>query len=233
MCIFCPNIKLFVRFQNCFVQNFAHNRKLKLVQSSIELRNLKDEEEALEEISKEHEKNNHRGIIENFNELKQRVFYPNLLKIITKFINNCETCILAKHDRQPLKTVLEISEKPVEFNDIVHIDIWYPFRNEMYLTMIDKLSKHATIYKLESITWISILSVLKRRIMDFGAMRKIVFDNETCILHKTVIQFLVDNKIEYHSTTADQKTGNSDIERLHGTLNEHLRILRCDKTKEF
>lgn len=51
--------------------------------------------------------------------------------------------------------------------------------------------------------------------MDFGSMKEIIFDNDSC---NTVILFLKDNKIEYHSIAAGIRTGNSDIERLHGTL---------------
>lgn len=69
--------------------------------------------------------------------------------------------------------------------------------------------------------------------MDLGPMNEIVFDNESCIVHNAVIQFLKDHKIAYHPTTAGIKTGNSDIERLHGTLNEHLRIIECDKNQSF
>lgn len=233
MCIFCGNTQLFVKIQNCFVQYFAHNRNIKMVQSTQKLKNITDENEVLNSIEQEHLRNNHRGTNEVFNELKTKIYTPNLNQQIQKFINNCDVCSLAKHDRNPVKIPYKVTKKPNHFNDIVHIDIWFPIRNIMYLTMIDKFSKHATIYKLENRTWISILNCLKRRIMDFGPMREIVFDNESCIVHNTITQFLKDNKIEYHPTTAGLKTGNSDIERLHGTLNEHLRILECDQTKSF
>lgn len=37
-----------------------------------------------------------------------------------------------------------------------------------------------------------------------------------------------DNKIELHLTTTYNKTGNADVERLHSTLNEHVRIFNAD-----
>lgn len=161
MCIFCGNTNLFVKIQDCFVQNFAHNRKLKMVQSTINLKNITDENEILNLIQEEHLRNNHRGSNEVFNELKTKIYSPNLNVLIQKFINNCDVCSLAKHDRNPIKTPYKISKIPKHFNDIVHIDIWFPIRNVMYLTMIDKFSKYATLYKLENRTWISILDCLK------------------------------------------------------------------------
>lgn len=61
-------------------------------------------------------------------------------------------------------------------------------------------------------------------------MNKLIFDNDSCILHSAVNLFLKEENIETHATTPYMKTGNSDIERLHGTLNEHLRVMEADKT---
>ena len=113
------------------------------------------------------------------------------------------------------------------------MDIWFPYRNVMFLTTIDKFTKYASVHKIKDRTWVSILNAIKERIQFLGKMRKIVFDNESCMLHNAVDLFLKEQQIEIHRTTPHHKTGNSDIERLHGTFNEHIRILACgDKTDE-
>lgn len=112
------------------------------------------------------------------------------------------------------------------------MDIWFPYRNVMYLTTIDKFSKYATYHKLNDRTWVSILEALKERIRFLGKMKKLVFDNERCMLHNAVELFLNENQIKIHRTTAGNKTGNADVERLHGTLNEHLRIMAVDKSND-
>lgn len=234
MCIYCENLELFIQFQNNYVNHYANNTKLKLLKSNTKLINVRDKEEMLSFIKDEHLRNNHRGINEIFMELKQKYYYSDLLKLITKFINNCDICKLAKHDRHPIKIPYKVTETPTKFNDLVHIDIWFPCRNKMYLTTIDKFSKYATIHKLDDRTWISILKVLKERILFLGKMEKLIFDNERCILHNAVELFLKENNIQTHVTTAGHKTGNSDIERLHGTLNEHLRLMTVEsKTLEL
>lgn len=45
------------------------------------------------------------------------------------------------------------------------------------------------------------------------------------ILHSAIKLFLHELNIETHRTTPFLKTKNSDIERLHGTLNEHLQVM--------
>lgn len=109
------------------------------------------------------------------------------------------------------------------------MDIWFPERGKLYLTTIDKFSKYATIHTLNDRNWIAILNAIKQRIQFLGKPNKIVSDGDTCILHSAVEQFLKENKIVFHKTTASLKTGNSDVERLHGTLNEHLRIMNAAK----
>lgn len=232
MCIHCENDELFVKFQNLYVKYFSSNRSLKVYKSNIKLTDITDKNEILTIIKEEHLKNNHRGIKETFNEIKLLYFYPDMLKLITKVINNCEICQLAKFDRQPYKIPYQISETAKEINDIVHMDIWFPYRNVMYLTTIDKFSKYATYHKLNDRTWVSILEALKERIRFLGKMKKLVFDNERCMLHNAVELFLNENQIKIHRTTAGNKTGNADVERLHGTLNEHLRIMAVDKSND-
>lgn len=232
MCIYCENINLFLKFQDLYKKYFSSNKNLVILRSTKKLVDVMDLNTILEIIKEEHLKNNHRGINEIFLEVREKYFYPNLLVEISKFINNCDMCNLAKHDRNPPKIPLNITETPNHFNDIVHMDIWFPVRNRPYLTTIDKFSKYGTIHKLKDRTWISILGAIKQRIQSLGKMNKLVSDGERCIIHSAVDGFLKENLIQFHQTTAYHKTGNSDVERFHGTLNEHLRLLNADKNSE-
>jgi hypothetical protein len=233
MCVFCEDKELYLKFQDLYIKHFALNRNLKMLKSNLKLQDISDKNKIIEIIKLEHLRNNHRGISEVFQELKTVYYFPNMKEQIQKFINNCETCTLAKHDRAPLKLPFQITRIPTQFNDVVHMDIWYPCRNVMYITMIDTFSKHATIHKLKDRNWISILNALKERLIYLGKMKILITDNETCIIHSAVEQFLVENEIEFYQTTPGNKTGNSDVERLHGTLNEHLRILEVDNPEDI
>lgn len=227
--VYCEDNSLYVKFQNLYVKYFSGNKSLRILKTSVKLINIKDLNEALEIITSNHLENNHRGISEMYNELKATYFYPNLQMQIQKFVNNCDVCKLAKHDRNPIKIPFQVTETAKHFNDIMHLDIWFPQRNVMYLTTIDKLSKYATVHLLEDRNWLSILNAIKQRIQFLGKPNKIISDGETCIVHSAVSQYLKENNIAFHKTTAYLKTGNADIERLHGTLNEHLRIMNAAK----
>ncbi|XP_055850313.1 uncharacterized protein LOC129914890 [Episyrphus balteatus] len=119
---------------------------------------------------------------------------------------------------------------PTRHNDIVHVDIWFPMRNVMYLTTIDKLTKYATADLLEDRTWISITKALKTRMQYLGKPKLIVTDNELDTV--SIRQFLTSYDIQLHVTTPYLKTGNADIERLHSTFNEHIRLFNADPCNE-
>lgn len=224
--VFCPNIELYKLFQSLYIEYFARNKCLKILKSNLYVEDITDREMLLQLIEKMHSKNNHRGINEVYEELRKSYFYPKLKKEIQKYINSCEICKVAKYDRSPIKYNLNITPTPEKHNDIVHLDIWYPQRGTMYLTSIDKLTKYATAFYLEDRTWVSILKALKQRIQYLGKPNLLIFDNE---LDTAVIrEFLKQQQIGFHTTTAYLKTGNADVERLHGTLNEHIRLFNAD-----
>lgn len=224
--IYCPDNKLFLHFQELYRNYFASNSKMRVLRSNIILKDITDRGELLTLIEEKHLENNHRGINEVFEEIKRTHYYPKLQVEINKYINNCEICNKAKFDRNPIKHSLNVTKTPGKANDIVHFDIWYPQRGVMFLTSIDKLTKYATAHLLNDRTWVSILDAIKQRIQYLGKPKTLVTDNE---LDTTPIrEFLKDNKIELHLTTTYNKTGNADVERLHSTLNEHVRIFNAD-----
>ncbi|CAD7001845.1 unnamed protein product [Ceratitis capitata] len=224
--VYCPDDKLFLQFQELYIKFFANNAKLKIMKSNIILRDITDNGEILTLIEDKHLENNHRGINEITEEIRKTHYYPKLQKEIQKYINNCEICNKAKFDRNPIKHSLNITATPKKHNEIVHFDIWYPQRGVMYLTSIDKLTKYATAKSLKDRTWISIINAIKERIQYLGKPETLVTDNELDTV--LIKQFLKDNKINLHLTTTYNKTGNSDVERLHSTLNEHLRMFNDD-----
>lgn len=59
-------------------------------------------------------------------------------------------------------------------------------------------------------------------------MNKIIVDNELGFKAIPIQQFLADENINIHYTSNSNHTSNADIERLHNTINEHLRLLRHD-----
>lgn len=96
------------------------------------------------------------------------------------------------------------------------------------MTMIDKFSKYAMAYMINGRSWTEFRTKLLQIISTYGKMDKIIVDNELGFKAIPMRQFLADEKIDVHYTSNSNHTSNADVERLHNTINEHLRLLRHD-----
>lgn len=230
--IFCQNFSIFKYFQQTIVHFFSNASGMKFIKCSIFLKDIFDREKLMEIIDKYHTEKNHRGIQEIFLELKTIIYFPNLKREIHKFVNNCVICNMCKYDRHPLKAKFCITETPKRSNEIVHVDIWFMDKKTTFLTCIDKLSKHVSIHHLTDKNSLTIVDLLRERFSILGKPGKIVADNEFNTAY--IRNFLDSEEIDYHFTSPNTHTGNSDIERFHSTLNEHIRLFKLEKKyKEF
>lgn len=204
------------------------SNKFKIIMCKKFLEDIVDEEKLADLIEKEHLKNNHRGINENYNELRDKIYHPNLKIRITEFINNCEICNLEKYDRRPVKQTFKATETPSKPREIVHADVFYSLNKTLFLTCIDKFSKHAQAIKIGNRSWVEFKRAITQYISSIGHFEKLTVDNELGFKALPLREFLRNQNIEIHFTSNNNHTSNSDIERLHNTINEHLRILRHD-----
>lgn len=156
---------------------FSNEKRIRFIKCSNKAIDLETEEEAIKLISKIHNETNHRGIIENYNEIRNTFFFPKLKELIHKYINNCDICNLAKYDRQPENYKFEISETPIRPNQIVHGDLFFCYK-EVFLTLIDKFSKHLMVQRLNDRNAVTIIQHIKYRFSLFGRPKKFIFDNE-------------------------------------------------------
>lgn len=213
--------------QQKLTELFSNDRRVKFIKCSKKAKDLEKEEDVIKEIENIHENTNHRGIIENYQEIKNAYYYPKLKEYIHKYINNCNTCNLAKYDRNPNQYKFEITETPSEPNEIIHGDIFYCYK-QIFLTIIDKFTKHLMVQKLNDRNAITIIEKLRNRFATLGRPKKLILDNEFNTLN--IRDFLRKENIKVHFTSPRSHTGNALIERVHGTLNEHLRIFEVQKS---
>lgn len=206
--------------------------KFKIIRCKLIVKDVTDEIELLEYIENEHARNNHRGINENFNQLKNKIYHPNLKDRITKFINNCEICNKEKYDRRPIKQQFKITDTPYGPREIVHVDVFYSLNKSLFLTFIDKFSKHAQAIKISNRSWIEFKKAISQYLSAVGNFKKLITDNELGLKAIPLQTYLREQNIETHFTSNNNHTSNSDIERLHNTINEHLRLLRHDPNKD-
>ena len=218
----------FVIFQDCYNEikpNF------KIIRSTKNLPNF-SEADAREEILQEHIRLNHRGINNVIRELFSKFYIKNFKRLVTKVVNNCETCKASKYERTPLKIPFKITKTPTKPNQIFHLDIWYPTKGKYYVSCIDKFSKFATLTEIPNRNWISIKNALANIFISMGVPNLIITDHEKAMQTENIKQFLDQHNVGLHLGTPDNKSSNSDVERLHSTLNEHIRTIKNKPASE-
>ena len=134
---------------------------------------------------------------------------------------------MCKFDRRPIKTKLCVTETPIQSNGIMHVDIWFLNKQTTFLTCIDKLSKPVSVLYISGKNSLTIVEKLRERFSILGKPGKIIADNEfnTAFIRN----FLNAEDVEFHLTSPNTRTTNSDIERFHLTLNEHVRLFKLDR----
>uniref|UniRef100_A0A0K8W2Q0 Retrovirus-related Pol polyprotein from transposon opus n=1 Tax=Bactrocera latifrons TaxID=174628 RepID=A0A0K8W2Q0_BACLA len=88
----------------------------------------------------------------------------------------------------------------------------------------------ASLHKISDKNMCTIKIKLLERIFYLGVPEKMIMDNE--FNNSLIRMFCRENNIVAHFTTPGSHTGNSDIERFHSTIIEHIRILKNSKLNE-
>ncbi|CAD7085558.1 unnamed protein product [Hermetia illucens] len=224
------NIDDWNMFQNTYLTFINQDLKVKLLKCNILLEDVRSRAEMQEKILKEHLKNNHRGISCVYQTMKRKFYIPNLEHLITETINQCETCKLAKYERNPVKLPFKETETCNGPREIFSMDIWMPTTGVNYVSCIDRFSKYATLIKIKDRSWLSAKEAMFQVINIMGKPKKLIVDQDACLTAECFKNFLTKEKVKVHIVSS--KTGLADIERFHGTMNEHIRILRIKEDKE-
>lgn len=123
----------------------------------------------------------------------------------------------------------KITETPYKPLEILHIDVFYTLDKKLFMTAIDKFSKFAFAFQINGRSWTEFKTKLLLIINTYGKINKIIVDNELGFKAIPMHEFLKKENIDIHYTSNSNHTSNADIERLHNTINEHIRLLRHDR----
>lgn len=211
------------KFQQKIIQIFEGNKNVKFVKCSFHAKDIENEEDVYKEIERFHKYyTGHSGINENYQSLKQIIYFPKLQHYIQKYINNCDICNRCKYDRNPVKEKFKYTETPTDIRKIVHMDI-YTNSKCNFLTFIDRFSKFATAFYLEDRNNQTIIEKMRLYKSQRGSFEKLITDNEFNSVN--IKEYLRNENIEVHFVKPNSHTGNADVERFHNTLTEKIRII--------
>lgn len=224
-CIFCSD-ELILIIQEVYRKYFSLNKNLKILFSKKILHDVKTPEEENEIIEKVHMRA-HRGILENYEVIKQKYFFPKMKNKIRRFIELCTDCKVAKYDRKPYKLTfaeVPIPKKPFE---IVHIDIFISSPN-IFLSAVDKFSRFGILISIKSRAIADVRRGLIKLFSTFKQPGMIVSDNEPSLKSVEIRGLLQSLNIEAYYTPSNRSEVNGIVERFHSTIAE---IFRCIKSR--
>lgn len=170
-------------------------------------------------------KSNHRGIQETEKQIKRNYFWPNMFKTVTEVVNNCSLCQTNKYERHPNKQELQITPVPTKPFEVIHMDT-FQIKGQKFLTIIDKFSKYAQAYPLDSMSGISVINSLTIWMTHHGLPLNITADQGTEFKNLPLKEFALLHKICLHFTSVSNPQSNGAIEKFHSTILEHIRLLQ-------
>lgn len=176
-------------------------------------------------IARCHEdKNFHRGINENYKQIRKNYYWPAMHKDVTDFVNKCEICLKTKYERNPIKTKFKVTPTPTKPFEKIQIDT-FTYNNIKILTIVDSFSKRLSAYTMKSANSIEIIKNLNNYLSIFPIPKCIQTDNGLEFNNALYKQFTEINGIETYFTTPYHPPSQGLIERTHSTIIEILQGL--------
>lgn len=186
---------------------------------------IENKEDQCEIIANEHNRA-HRNAQENFKQIVESYYFPNMMRKLKEFSENCRVCKEAKYVRQPKRTKIGSSPIPSLPGEILHIDIFSTAKCH-FITCIDKFTKFALAFPIESRSIVDVKTPLLQILNFYPNARTIVCDNEKSFNSQSIKSLLQNGfNVQIFSVPPAHSTSNGQVERLHSTLSE---IARCQK----
>ncbi|XP_010690723.2 uncharacterized protein LOC104904224 [Beta vulgaris subsp. vulgaris] len=155
-----------------------------------------------------------------------------LLDISSSDNMNCEACIMAKHYKIPFSLS---SSHATHIFDLVHIDLWGPYRTPCYtgatyfLTILDDCSRTTWTHLLKTKTQVpSIVSAFLAYVQNHFnvSIKTIRTDNGTEIVQQTCSSLFAQHGIVHQKSIPDNPIQNGRVERKHKHLLETARAIQ-------
>jgi len=209
--------------QTCCLESFS-GYKIRITQRLVV--DVCDEEEMCRIIGEEHSRA-HRNAKEMKIQILERFYLPKMASRIKTQVSSCQVCKMFKYDRHPNKPELQLTPIPTYPCEILHIDL-FTLENHKFLSCIDKFSKFAKLFPIDSKSSIHLRENLIEVLHYFTAPKTLVSDNERGLLCPTVLNYLQSLGIEVYYTPSQKSEVNGQVERFHSTFLEIYRCLKND-----
>ena len=169
----------------------------------------------------------HLGIDKTEARFLEAFYWPNIKKIIARYIKQCEKCEMFKTPKEnsmaPLQPI--VSHRILE---LLVIDFIGPLPvskkgNRYILSMIDHFSKYAAAFSTNRQDTPTVIACLNQFFARFGPVEKILSDNGRSFVSKEFIEFCKTWSIKKSTSTAYHAQTQGLCEKWNGTIIQILK----------
>ena len=159
---------------------------------------------------------NHPGMTKMKSLARLHVWWPGIDDEIENFVKACQSC--SQNARDPVRVPLHQWELPAQPWQRLHIDFAGPYKDKMWLLVIDAYSKWPEIHSMESTTAETTIKHLRQIFATHGLPRQIISDNGPQFVSATFQKFCEARGIQHTKTAPYSPRSNGEAERLVQTF---------------
>ncbi|XP_015276986.1 PREDICTED: uncharacterized protein K02A2.6-like, partial [Gekko japonicus] len=166
----------------------------------------------------------HPGMVHTKALARGYVWWPGLDKEIEEWVRGCPKCQQVRPDPpQATPQGWESSGKPWAR---LHIDFAGPLQGQMFLIVVDAMSKWLEVVHMKSTTSLAVIHALRRLFATHGLPDVIVSDNGPQFVSEEFRLFLTSNGIRQMTSAPFHPASNGQAERMVRTAKEALGKMR-------
>ena len=164
----------------------------------------------------------HQGIVRTKQLLREKVYFPNIDKLVEETCQSCIPCLAATEKNVP--EPLKMSKMPENAFDEVSLDFCGPFPDGKYLlVLIDEHSRFPIVEILSSINAKTVLPVLDKIFSEYGIPKTLKSDNGAPMNSHMFAQFAEYLGFHHRKITPRYPQANAICERFMRSLGKAIR----------
>ncbi len=175
-----------------------------------------------------HISNAHPGIIHQYDQLRERVWWPRMLASVVKYVTSCQLCQRSKGSRKYVKP--QPMDIPIGPWTHVAVDHVGPLTitnkgNKYILVVVDRFTRYAEAFAVSEDTTVATAQAIIDGIMcRHGFMMVLQSDRGGAFVSHLAAQIFKLLGVRQVKTTAWHPQSNGVVEKLNGTLKQTLKI---------
>ena len=171
----------------------------------------------------------HQGIVRTKQLLREKVYFPNIDKLVEETCKSCIPCLAATPSHVP--EPLQMSKMPDNVMDEVSLDFSGPWPDGKYvMVLMDEYSRFPIVEILNSINAKTVIPALDKIFSEYGTPKTLKSDNGPPMNSHAFKQFADYLGFRHRKIIPKHPESNAQVERFNRTLGKSIRASHTQNT---